>query len=269
VSLWWSLLGTVVLAAPIAGALLDETRRMAELRARLGLEERRSVRGEAFERLFAKAGLYVPRLLPGYSRAKVVLVRAASSLVLGGAAALLLGVTSGAVFFALGLVGSGVWLKRQDAKVRLRIARAFPDIVDRMAAVVASGSTIDVALQRSAETFPPAVGGVLLRLAKDLAVGEERGKVFEQWAERLELPGAVRFARIVVGAETTGARLVPALRALADDLRDEAYQEAEAYAQKLPVKMLFPLVFCVFPALFVVLLGPALLSALQVLGGRP
>lgn len=158
---------------------------------------------------------------------------------------------------------------------RVRIARrqqalfeAFPDALDLMLICVESGLALDASLQRVASEIrlrSPVLADELSLLAAEVRAGVPREQAMRKLAERTGLPEVESFATLIIQADRFGTSVGAALRVQADSLRATRRLRAEERAAKVPVKLLFPLVFCIFPVLFTVLLGPAAIRVWRVL----
>lgn len=177
----------------------------------------------------------------------------------GAVAAVLFGVLLG----ALGFVAPDVCLRRRAADRRERILSELPNALDLLAVVVEAGLGFDAALIRYADTAEGPLADEIRLLATELRVGS-RADAFKRLATRVDAPETKAFVRSVMHADHLGTSLSGTLRTQAADVRSRRETTAEERANKLPVKILFPTVFCIFPALFLVVLGPPLLN---ILGG--
>jgi tight adherence protein C len=194
---------------------------------------------------------------------------AATGLALGG----LLGASAGvvaAVLFgllvgALGFVAPDVYLRRRAADRRERILGELPNALDLLAVIVEAGLGFDAALVRYADTAEGPLAEEIRLLATELRVGA-RADAFKRLATRVDAPETKAFVRSVMHADHLGTSLSGTLRTQAADVRSRRETTAEERANKLPVKILFPTIFCIFPALFLVVLGPPLLNILDGLG---
>jgi tight adherence protein C len=179
---------------------------------------------------------------------------------LGGVvAALMLALIGGAVGFALPDVVLGI----KGRSRREKILGELPNALDLLAVIVEAGLGLDAALVRYAETSKGPLGEEIALLVTEMRVGGSRAEVLKRFAERVPAPETKAFVRAVVHADQLGVSLSRTLRGQAQDVRVRRQSVAEERANKAPVKMLFPVVFCIFPILFVVVLGPAVLSLLQ------
>ncbi|NBQ91273.1 MAG: type II secretion system F family protein [Betaproteobacteria bacterium] len=178
----------------------------------------------------------------------------------GQAAGLLLGSA------LLGLQLPGVWLSRRIARRQREIFDAFPDAVDLVIVCIEAGLGIDAALERTGRDMAqrcPALAEELELLAAELRLGVSRASALKHLASRTGVEEVRAFATMLVHTERLGSGVADALRVHAQGLRLKRERRAEEEAAKLPVKLLFPLVFTLFPALMVVLMGPAGLTLLR------
>jgi tight adherence protein C len=209
----------------------------------------------------------------GFTMTRVLwakLVLAAVALLVGGLAAaarpgplpvaLVLVVVAGAYHLPeVALWGRGQ--ERQQA-----IARELPDVLDQMTIAVEAGLGFDAALSRAATTGRGALAEELVRTVHDIAVGRPRRAAYAALAARTQVPDLRRFVGAVNQADTYGVPIADVLRVQADEARLKRRQRAEEQAMKVPVKVVFPLIVCILPALLVVVIGPAALGVLDVLG---
>jgi tight adherence protein C len=187
----------------------------------------------------------------------------------GGVFGVVLGAASGKPIaaFSLGAGGTAAGyllpdrlLARYAASRREQIAAALPDSLDLLAVSVDAGLSFDFALVRMTERLRgPLIDEFGLTL-NEMRMGESRGEALRRLAERISIPDVDAFVRAVNQSEQLGMPIGRILRVQASEVRAHRQSVAEEWAMKRPVKMLFPTVFFFFPALFVVLLGPALTS---------
>ncbi|HTE87134.1 MAG TPA: type II secretion system F family protein [Dehalococcoidia bacterium] len=165
----------------------------------------------------------------------------------------------------LGFFIPRVWLKGQIAKRRKRILKALPDAMDLITTSVEAGLGIDAAFARVADKVTGPLAEEFRRCLREMSLGHTRREALTDFAGRTELPDITTFINAVIQAEHTGVSLGRVVRIQADQLRTQRKQRAEQEAQKAPVKMVIPLVLFIFPAMFIVILGPA---AIQVFNSR-
>ncbi len=179
----------------------------------------------------------------------------------------LLPVVLGGRFILLGLCAAylgyrlpNAWLDRLEKNRKKLFAKLLPDALDLLSVSVEAGMGFDQALARLAERSRSPVREEFIRVLSEMRFGRSRTDALEDLAGRMDIPELRQFVASVVQAESLGVSLSRPLRVQADALRVKRRQKAEEAALKTPIKLLFPLVFLIFPALFVVLLGPAILS---------
>jgi tight adherence protein C len=168
----------------------------------------------------------------------------------------------------LGYWGPNALLAHQ-VRVRQRaIFETFPDALDLMTVCVEAGLGTEAALLRVAEDLgpqSPALAEELRLVNLELRAGATRERALRNLALRTGVEEVEGFVTMIVQAERFGTRVAQALRVHADTLRTLRRQRAEEAAAKIALKLLFPLIFCIFPALLVVLLGPAVIQIRRVL----
>jgi tight adherence protein C len=170
----------------------------------------------------------------------------------------------GAVLGAYHLPEAALWGRAQERQQA--IARQLPDVLDQMTIAVEAGLGFEAALNRAASTGRGALAEELVRTVQDVAVGRPRRAAYDALAARTQVPDLKRFVGAVNQAETYGVPIADVLRVQADEARVKRRQRAEEQAMKVPVKVVFPLVVCILPALLIVVAGPAALGILEGLG---
>jgi tight adherence protein C len=151
--------------------------------------------------------------------------------------------------------------RKEDIKAQM------PDILDLLCVSVEAGLGFDAALGKVSEKMNgPLVEEVSIML-HEMRIGESRAQALKNFADRLELAETTSFARSIIQADQLGISLGRILRVQASDMRNRRQMAAEEKAMKAPVKMLFPTVVFIFPAMFVVVIGPAMLAILEVFTG--
>jgi tight adherence protein C len=188
-----------------------------------------------------------------------LVVGLAAGAVEGGPAVVLFPLAAAAVAFLV----PDVLLARRARGRRARVLQALPNALDLIAVVVEAGLGLDAALARYADRAEGALADELSLVVAELRVGSSRADAFRGLAERVPAPEMQAFVRAITTADHLGISLARTLRVQASDARVRRQTLAEQRANKTPVKILFPTVLCIFPALFVVVLAPALLSLLH------
>ena len=156
------------------------------------------------------------------------------------------------------------YLIRSRAKQRqTAIIRSLADAFDLITTCVEAGLGLDAALARVAEKVEGPFAQELTRSLRDVALGRARRDALKELGERTGVPDLLQFTNAVIQAEAMGSSVGTVLRVQSDQLRVKRRQRAEEQAYKAPVKMLFPLVLCIFPTLFIVILGPAIITIMN------
>jgi tight adherence protein C len=166
----------------------------------------------------------------------------------------------------LAVIGFGApfIIVRRIARTRQRtIWRAMPNALDLMTTCVEAGLSLDFALQRVAERYKGPFSEEIQRTLREVGLGKPRREALVDMAERVDLPDLMTFVNSIVQAETLGTSVGSVLRAQAVDMRRRRRQRAEQIARQAPIKMIFPMVFCFIPSLFIVLIGPIVLNAIN------
>jgi tight adherence protein C len=157
----------------------------------------------------------------------------------------------------LGFFGPDVWLTRRVDERRVAMQRALPDVLDLLVISVEAGLGFDSALARVVGTVPGPLSEEFFRMLQETRVGVSRRDAMRHLTDRTDLEELRSFLLAMMQAEAFGVAIAQVLRVQADEMRVQRRQRAQEKAFAAPVKMVFPLVFCIFPALFIVLLGPA------------
>ena len=222
---------------------------------------------------FMNAGLRHPS-------APVLYFAAKAGLALGLLFAMGFGVGAGSIpwgvnetMFALLLTASigyylpNVLLSMRVARYRRDVLEAFPDALDMIIVCVEAGLGLDAAIARSGEEMrlrSAALADELHLVGLELRVGATREQALRNLALRTGLDDVGSLVTMLIQADRFGTSIAESLRVHADGVRTRRRQRAEEAAAKIPLKLLFPLLFCIFPSLMLVLLGPAVISIYHV-----
>jgi tight adherence protein C len=218
-----------------------------------------------------QAGLYGPHALLLFLGAKMLFLVLAVVLAVGAIVSQLLPPNRAAVVGALlggtALAGPGIWLDARKRRRQTHMRRALPDALDMLVLCVEGGVSLPQAVQRvTAELHDahPLLGAEMDIVQREMLLGLSVGEALRKFGDRTDLEDVRSLASVLLQNERYGASVARALRIHADTLRQERQQKAEEQAQKASVKILFPTLLCIFPAVFLVILGPAAFQILAV-----
>ena len=173
-----------------------------------------------------------------------------------GMARLMLTVLVGALF----IIGPDSVLNRQVEDRQLEIRKRLPDVMDLLVISVEAGLGFEQALDRTVASVPGPLTEEFGRMLGEVRAGSSRADAMRALDQRTNLPEIRSFVLAILQADTFGVSIGRVLRAQADEMRIKRRQLAQERAQKAPVKMLLPMVFCIFPSLFVIVLAPAAIN---------
>ncbi len=170
------------------------------------------------------------------------------------------------VLFGLAMVPVGYFvpdllIKNMAIKRQEQIQKELPDLLDQIVISIEAGVGFEAALGRAGQRNTGPLADEVLRLVQDIALGLSRREAYLALADRSSVDDLKSFCRAVVQAEEYGVSISSVVRSQAKELRLKRRMRAEAAAQKVPVKILIPLMTCVLPVLFILVLGPAIVSA--------
>ena len=216
--------------------------------------------GNALER----AGEHGQRAITKLMRRKLLF--AVVGLVLGGLLALS-GSSFGVVFMVFGTVAGfflpdllayNAALKRDEL-----VGRSLSDALDLINLCVESGMGLQPALAQVAKTEEGPVAQEFSRVLREMQLGKSRAAAFESLAQRTKQPDLKRFVEAVAHTESLGTPVASLMKEQAAEMRMRRRENAREKAQKVPVKILFPVIVCLLPALFIIVLGPAVVSMVR------
>ncbi len=156
-----------------------------------------------------------------------------------------------------------MWLSRRIQKRRKEFVRAFPDVLDLLSLSVEAGLGLDGALQEVVKRRNDVAGEELGRVLEEIQLGTPRALAWKHLAERIPAYEVTTFAAAVVQAEQLGTSVAQVLRAQGDAVRMRRAMAIREAAAKMPTKLLFPLIFFIFPCVFVVILGPGAIRVMH------
>ena len=191
----------------------------------------------------------------------------------GGILGVALGVTAGfsaslttaaVVFLALfGYLLPGAGLGQRVIRRQEAIRRALPDTIDLLTISVEAGLGFDAALTHVGRHVPGPLSQELARLLQEMQIGVSRADAFRHLGQRTDVEELKGFILAMIQADVFGVSIANVLRAQSKELRTKRRQLVEERSQKVPVKLLLPLIFCILPSMFVVILGPGVIRFVQ------
>jgi tight adherence protein C len=161
------------------------------------------------------------------------------------------------------LIGPDAVLSRKVGERQTEIQKTLPDILDLLTISVEAGLGFEQALDRTITSIPGALSDEFARMLGEVRTGAGRATAMRALEQRVGVEEVSAFALAIVQADTFGVSISRVLRAQAEEMRIKRRQLAQVKAQKAPVKMMIPMVFCIFPALFVVVMGPAAIQIME------
>jgi tight adherence protein C len=174
-------------------------------------------------------------------------------------------------FVAIGLLGywlPNVILTNAVQRRQNEVRSALPDSIDLLTICVEAGLGFDAAMAHVSKNTTGPLADEFYRTLQEVQLGRSRNEAMRNLADRSGVPELRAFVLAMVQADVFGVSVANVLRIQAKDMRVKRRQLAEERAMKVPIKVLFPVLFCIFPALFVVILGPAIMRIADVFASR-
>jgi tight adherence protein C len=248
---------------------------MAPLQARALLVARRLSGGDAAERI--RRRLDVAGNPPGWT-----VERVQAGKVIGGIALFLISVALTTVMgtsftlrivaivaaTAVGWFGPNFYLYQRVYERSKLIQRSLPDAIDLMTISVESGLAFDAAVQQVARNTEGPLAEEFSRVLREMQIGQGRAEALRGLAERTEVDDLKGFVTSMVQADSFGIPIANVLRIQSSEIRMKRRQRAEEQAQKVPVKITVPLIFCILPCLFIAVMGPAVIHIMDSFAGK-
>jgi len=168
---------------------------------------------------------------------------------------------AGALIAILGYVGPRLWLEQRIAGRRHEIHRSLAEATDLLTLVVESGMSLDEGLLSITERFHNALGDEIGKVLREIRLGRPRMAALEHMAETVGVPDLYHLVEAIVQSDQMGVPIARLLRVQATEMRRRQRQLAQERAAQASSRMVFPMVGCIFPVLWIVLLGPAIIQA--------
>lgn len=205
--------------------------------------------------------------------AEFVAARYIIAAVLGGLVILLMGRMAGVpllrklllivVAFALGYYLPGSWLGSQIRRRQHAILKSLPDALDLLTICVEAGLSFDAAMAKVVEKWDNELSQAFARVLQEIQLGKLRREALRNMADTMDIRDVSNFVAALIQADQLGVSIAKVLRIQSDQMRVRRRQRAEELARQAPIKMLIPIVFLIFPALFIILLGPGVLQVIR------
>ncbi|MDX1520705.1 MAG: type II secretion system F family protein, partial [Anaerolineae bacterium] len=179
-------------------------------------------------------------------------------------------VTSAAMGALVGLLGALIgfmlpilWLRTRTRNRQYEIVRSLPDALDLLTIAVEAGMGFDQAMHKIADKWDNELSKGFNKVVQEMRLGIPRRDALKNMDKSMGVPDVTTFVAAIIQAEQLGVSMAKILRVQSEQMRVKRRQRAQELANKAPIKMLFPMVFLIFPALFIILLGPAVLILME------
>jgi tight adherence protein C len=167
------------------------------------------------------------------------------------------------VMTLLGFMLPSIWLSRRIRRRQNEIVKTLPDAIDLLTISVEAGLPFDGAMQRVADKWDNEISRAFGRVLTEIRVGKSRRDALRDMAERAGVPDVTSFVAALVQADQLGISIAKVLRIQSEQMRIKRRQRAEEKAHQAPVKMLIPMTFLIFPSIWIVIIGPAIIVLKQ------
>jgi tight adherence protein C len=167
-----------------------------------------------------------------------------------------------------GYMAPNMYLYQQTFDRSEKVGRALPDAIDLLTISVESGLGFDAACAQVARNTDGPLSEEFARMLQEMQIGRGRSEALRSMADRTDLPDLRSFVSAMVQADAFGIPIGQVLRVQSSEIRVKRRQWAEEMAQKVPVKILVPLIFCILPCLFIAVLGPAGITVMDSFSGK-
>lgn len=167
------------------------------------------------------------------------------------------------VAFALGYYMPGSWLGSKIRRRQQEILKSLPDALDLLTICVEAGLSFDAAMAKVVEKWDNELSRAFARVLQEIQLGKLRREALRDMADTMDIRDVSNFVAALIQADQLGVSIAKVLRIQSDQMRVRRRQRAEELARQAPIKMIIPIVFLIFPALFIILLGPGVLSVIR------
>ena len=168
-----------------------------------------------------------------------------------------------AVLGLFGFFAPVMWLGGRIKKRQQEIIKSLPDALDLLTISVEAGLGFDAAMAKVAEKWDNELSQAFERVIHEIRIGKTRREALRDLAENADVPDVTSFVAAIIQADQLGVSIAKVLRIQSNVMRERRRQRAEEKAHQAPVKMIIPMVFLIFPSIWVVLMGPALIMLIQ------
>jgi tight adherence protein C len=169
----------------------------------------------------------------------------------------------GLLVFFVSLVLPVLWLNRKVRSRQNQIRKELPDVIDMLSVCTSAGLSFDQSLQRVSQEWQTQMSWELGRVVSEMEMGLTRRDALRNLVNRLDVSELSSFVSIIIQSDQLGMSISDTLHSLASQMRIEWRFKAQEEARKVPVKILIPLVFLIFPAMLVVIMGPSIPALIE------
>ncbi len=167
----------------------------------------------------------------------------------------------------VGFMGANFYLYQVGFDRSEKMQRDLPDALDLLTISVEAGLAFDSALSRVAKNTEGPLASEFARVLQEMNIGMGRAEAMRALGDRTQIPELKSFVTAMVQADAFGIPIAQVLRIQSVEMRTKRRQRAEEKAQKVPVKILFPLIFCILPTLFIIVMGPGVIAMMEAFSG--
>jgi tight adherence protein C len=168
----------------------------------------------------------------------------------------------------VGWLGPNMYLYQKVYDRSAKMQRELPDAIDLMTISVESGLAFDAAVQQVAQNTKGPLADEFSRVLREMQIGQGRAQALRAFADRTNVDDVRSFVTAMVQADSFGIPIASVLRVQSHEMRVKRRQRAEEKAQKVPVKITVPLIFCILPCLFIAVMGPAVIHIMDSFAGK-